>query len=121
MAKSKKRLKTRQKFVFGMEPNITTLLHTCFKIIAMHTVCCCSLPVSRSSFLKKGTPVTYFCPALDPPLVRYGRNTLMHVRSHEHFIPTKFLKHPLSGSVVKADYVFPCIHIHALVHPPSFT
>ena len=38
----------------------------------MHLVCCCSLPVWRS-FLKKGTPVTYFCPALDPPLGGSGR------------------------------------------------
>ena len=27
----------------------------------------------------------------------------MHVLGHEYFIPTKFHKHPLSGSVVKAD------------------
>ena len=33
----------------------------------MHSVCHCSLPVWRRSFLKKGTPVTYFYPALDPP------------------------------------------------------
>ena len=26
----------------------------------MHSVCCCSLPVWRRSFLKKGTPMTYF-------------------------------------------------------------
>ena len=31
----------------------------------------------------------------------------MHVQGHEHFIPTKFCKYPLSCSVVKADYVFP--------------
>ena len=31
---------------------------------------------------------------------------------HEHFMPTKFRKHPLSGSVVKADYVFPYIYMH---------
>ena len=31
-------------------------------------------------------------------------------------MPTKFRKHQLSGSVVKADYVFPYI-LHALVHP----
>ena len=39
---------------------------------------------------------------------------------HENFIPTKFHKHPLSGSVVKADYVCSHIYIHALVHlsPP---
>ena len=34
------------------------------------------------------------------------------VRDHEHFMPTKFRKHPLSGSVVKADYVFPYIYMH---------
>ena len=31
---------------------------------------------------------------------------------HEHFIPTKFRKHPLNGSVVKADYVFPYMYMH---------
>ena len=31
---------------------------------------------------------------------------------HEHFIPTKFRKHPFRGSVVKADYVFPYIYMH---------
>ena len=63
-------------------------------------------------FLKKGPPPPVrdlFCLALDPPLGRYGQNNLMHVPGHEHFIPTKFRKHPLSGSVVKADYVFPYI------------
>ena len=37
------------------------------------------------------------------------------VRDHEHFIPSKFRKHPLSSSVVnmvKADYVFPYIYMH---------
>ena len=34
----------------------------------MHSVCRCSLPVWRRSFLNEGTPVTYFGPALDPPL-----------------------------------------------------
>ena len=41
----------------------------------MHSVCPCSLPVWRRSFLKKGTPVTYFCTALDPPLGGSGRKT----------------------------------------------
>ena len=35
----------------------------------MHSVCCCSLPVWRRSSLKKGTPLTYFGPALDPALL----------------------------------------------------
>ena len=103
---------TCQKFDFGMEPKTTTLLPTCFKIIAMHSVCCCSLPVRRLSFFKKGTPTTYFCPALDPPLGRYGQNTLMRMNGHEYFIPTKFRKHPLSSTVEKADYVFPYIYMH---------
>ena len=67
-----------KKFHFRMEPKTTTLHPKCFKIIAMHSVCCCSLPVWRS-FLKKGSPMTYFCPILDWPLGRYGQNTLTHV------------------------------------------
>ena len=51
--------------------------------------------------------VTYFSPALDSPLGKFDRNTFKHMRGHEQFIPTKFRKHPLNGSVVKADYMFP--------------
>ena len=64
----------------------------------MHSVCRCSLPVWRRSFLKKGTPVTYFCPALDPPLGGSGRKTTTLVRDHEYFIPTKFHQNLSSGS-----------------------
>ena len=39
---------------------------------------------------------------------------------NENFTPTKFRKHPSSGSVVKADYVCSHIYIHALVHSPPF-
>ena len=46
------------------------------------------------------------------PLGKYVQNIFMHVQGHEHFIPTKFRKHPLSGSVVKAGYVFPYIYMH---------
>ena len=52
----------------------------------------------KNNFFKMGTPVTYFCPALDLPLGRYGRNILMHIRGHKHFILTKFHKHPSCGS-----------------------
>ena len=62
MTKSKKTSKTRQKIDFRMKPKITTLLPTCFKITAMHSVCCCSLPVWRRSSLKKGTPRDLFWP-----------------------------------------------------------
>ena len=61
---------------------------------------------------EEGDPRDIFCLALDPPLGRYGKNILMHVPGHEQFIPTKFRKHPLRGSVVKADYVFQYIYMH---------
>ena len=56
----------------------------------------------QPSGLKKGPPGDLFCLALDPPLGKYGQNIFMHVPGHEHFIPTKFHKDPLRGSVVKA-------------------
>ena len=76
-----------KKFDFRMEPKTTTLHLTCFKIIAMYLVCCCSLLVWKKFFEEGDPPWPIFCPALDPPLCRYGRNTLMHVRGHEHLIP----------------------------------
>ena len=57
-------------------------------------------------------PGDLFSLALDLPLGKYSQNIFMHVPGHEHFIPTKFRKHPLSGSVVKAVYVFPYIYMH---------
>ena len=59
---------------------------------------------------RREPPVTYFGPALDPPLDGSGRKTTTLVRDHEHFMPTKFRSNPLRGSVVKADYVFPYIY-----------
>ena len=105
MTKSKKTSKTRQKFDFGMEPKITTLLPICLLNIAMHSVCCFSLPVWRRRFLKKGTPVTYFCPALDPPLGGSGRKTTTLVRDYEYFIPTKFHQNPSSSSGEEVENV----------------
>ena len=64
---------------------------------------------SEEVFLKKGTPRDLFCLALDLSLGKYDQNIFMHVPGHEHFIPTKFRKHPISGYVVKAGYVFPYI------------
>ena len=68
----------------------------------------------QQKFVEEGDPppVTYFGPALDPPLDGSGRKTTTLVRDHEHFMPTKFRKHPLRGSVVKANYVFPYIYMH---------
>ena len=71
----------------------------------MHLVCPCSLPVWRRSFLKKGTPVTYFCPALDPPMGGSGRKTTTLVRDHEYFMHTKFHQNPLSGSGEEVENV----------------
>ena len=88
-----------------MDPKITTPLPTCLWIIAMHSVCCCSLLVWRRRFLKKGTPMTYFCPALDPPLGGSGRKTTTLVRDHEYFIPTKFHQNPSSGSGEEVENV----------------
>ena len=68
---------------------------------------------------RRGPRVTYFGPALDPPLGGSGWKTITLVRDHEHFIPTKFRKHPSSGTVVKADYVFPYIYMHQCT-PPFF-
>ena len=56
-------------------------------------------------------PPDLFCLALDMPLAKYGQN-ILHVLGHEHFNPTKFCTHPLSGSVVKAGYVFPYTYMH---------
>ena len=67
---------------------------------------------SGEIFFKKETPRDLFCLALDLPLGRYGLIILMHMPGQEHFIPTKFHKHPLSGSVVKADSVFPYKYMH---------
>ena len=51
----------------------------------------CRLLVWRS-FLKKGTPITIFCPALNPPMGGSGRKTttlvLSLVRDQKYFIPT---------------------------------
>ena len=67
-------------------------------------------PYGLKKFFEEGdNPCDLFCLALDPPLGKYGKNIFMHVPGHEHFIPTKFRKHPLSSSVVKAGYVFPYI------------
>ena len=43
---------------------------------------------------RRGPPVTYFGPALDPPLGWSCRKTTTLVRDHEYFIPTKFHQNP---------------------------
>ena len=80
--------------------------------VAMHSLYCCSLQCEEEFGLRKGPPCDLFCPALDPPLVGYGRNLFMHVNGHDYFIRTKCGKHPSSGSVVMADHMFTYIYMH---------
>ena len=49
--------------------------------------------------------MTYFCPALDPPLGGSGRKTTTLVRDHEYLIPTKFHQNPSSGSGEEVENV----------------
>ena len=49
--------------------------------------------------------MTYFDPALDPPLGGSGRKTTTLVRDHEYFIPTKFRQNPSSGSGEEVENV----------------
>ena len=51
------------------------------------------------------TPVTYFCPALDPPLDGSGRKTTTLVRDLKYFIHTKFHQNPSSGSGEEVENV----------------
>ena len=49
--------------------------------------------------------MTYFGPALDPPLWGSGRKTTTLVRDHEYFIPTKFNQNLSSGSGEEVENV----------------
>ena len=49
--------------------------------------------------------MTYFCPALDPPLNGSGRKTTTLVRDLEYFIHTKFHQNQSSGSGEEVENV----------------
>ena len=49
--------------------------------------------------------MTYFGPALDPPLDGSGRKTTTLVRDLEYFIHTKFHQNPSSGSGEEVENV----------------
>ena len=49
--------------------------------------------------------MTYFCPALDPPLDGSGRKTTTLVRDLEYFIHTKFHQNLSSGSGEEVENV----------------
>ena len=59
---------------------------------------------------RRNPSLTYFWqiapPPLDPPLGGVCRKAYKQVRDYEYFISIKFRKHPSSGFVGKADYVF---------------
>ena len=102
----KRHQKTRQKFNFGMEPKTTTLLPTmlldhwlCFRFVAV------AFWSEEEVCWRRGPLVTYFGPALDPPLGGSGRKTTTLVRDHEYFIPTKFHQNPSSGSAEEVENV----------------
>ena len=96
-----------------MEPKTTTLHNTYSRLLLWIRFDAVAFR-SKKVFWRRGPPPPgdLFGLALDPPRGRYGLNIFMHVPGHEHFIPTKFREHPLSGSVVKAGYVFPYIYMH---------
>ena len=112
MIKSKKTSKTRQIFDFRLEPKITTLLSICFRSLPCIGFIAVAFQSEEDVLWRRDPSLTYFCPALDPPLSRVCRKASTQVRDHEYFIPTKFRKHQSSGSIVKADYVFPYIYMH---------
>ena len=49
--------------------------------------------------------MTYFCPALDPPLDGSGGKTTTLVRDFKSFIHTKFHQNPSSGSGQEVENV----------------
>ena len=99
-----------------MEPKTKNFIpHTSRSLLCIRFVAVAFWAKKQVFFFKVGTPVTYFCPTLDPPLDRYGRNILMHIRGHKHFILTKFHKHPSCGSVVKAICVPPFVHLNIFI------
>ena len=99
--------KTRQKFDFGMEPKVSILRYIphasrsllCIRFDAV------AFQSEEEVRWRRGPPVTYFCPALDPPLGGSGRKTTTLVRDHEYFIPTKFHQNLSSGSGEEVENV----------------
>ena len=69
---------------------------------------------------RRNPSLTYFwqIAPLDPPLGGVCRKAYKQVRDYEYFISIKFRKHPSSGSVGNADYVFQYIYMHECTHPP---
>ena len=82
-----------------MEPKTTTVHNICSTSL-LWIRCVAVAFRSEKVFWRRGPPPgDIFGLALDPPRGRYGLNIFMHVPGHEHFIPTKFRKHPLTLSL----------------------
>ena len=63
--------------------------------------------------------MTYYSPALDPPLGGFGPKMNTNERGLEYFIPTKFGEYPSSDSVVKATV---CSNTYTCTSaPPPFS
>ena len=108
MTKSKKTSKTRQIFDLKMEPKTTTLLPICFKITAMHSIYCWSLPIWRRSPLEKGPLIDLFLPSPGSAPARGLPKSLNTGAGPWVLYPYQVS----SRSIVKADYVFPYIYMH---------
>ena len=77
--------KTRQIFYFEMAPKATTLFHTTFQIILIHSVCreeifCREQAYQSLSYVRKGGGGVNFqlCPLLGPHGILTGPNWHMH-------------------------------------------
>ena len=87
-------------------------------LIAMHLVCCCSLPVWSRSSLKKGTPRDLFwpCPGSAPGRIWPNNNTCKgRWVLYSYQVSLTSMKRFCSKGLLCVP-----IHIHALVHPPPF-
>ena len=82
---------------------LTTCFDHCYMYMCKQLVLSCNLIVWRKN-PKWRTLHELFLQSLD--LAEKHLN-LEHMRSHKHFIPSKFREHPSCCSIVKADYVFP--------------
>ena len=74
--------KTCRKFDFGMEQKKQQhfIIHSSISLLCIRFVAVAFRAEEEEVFFwKTGTPVTYFCPTLDPPLCRSGQNTSTYV------------------------------------------
>ena len=73
MNKSKKTSKTRQKFDFGMEPKKKHFFYHASRSLLCIPIDAVAFRSEEEVSWRRGPPVTYFCPALDPPLGGSGK------------------------------------------------